>query len=162
MYQSDTCLLSILQIWVCSQDCLAIGWLLAGHWLAMSQNGYTSRQSHILTMYQNGTWLQSILWTVVCSQDILAIGWLSAGHVPKSIHFQIVIYVPKWHMAAINTLNCSVFTRFLAIDWLLVGYWRSMYENQHTSWYSYILCTKLHMAAINTFVCSAFTRFMTM
>ena len=55
----------------------------------------------------------------------LATSWLLAGHDSKSIHFKTDIYdVPKWHMATINTLDCSVFTGFfgyqLAIGWLFM------------------------------------------
>ena len=114
---------------------LAIGWPLAGYKQAMAKNQYTSRQSFTI-MYQSLTWLQAILWTAVCVRLFLAIGWLLA--VPgclkintlQDIHVVINHYVPKWHMAAINTLDCIVFTRFfwlsagyqLAIGWLLAGY----------------------------------------
>ena len=88
-----------------------MGWVLVGYGLAMG-------------------WLSAI--------DLLAIGYLLAGHqlasgftrflaigwlLPQINTLQeVVIYdVPKLHMAAINTLGCSVFTRFfdyrLAIGW---------------------------------------------
>ena len=83
---------------------LSAGYILAGYWLAMARKQYTSRHSHT-TMYPSCIWLQAILWTVVCSQDYLG------GYGPKSMHFKTGIhyYVPKLHMAASNTLDCSVF-----------------------------------------------------
>ena len=95
------------------------------------------------TMYQSGTWLISIRWTVVCSQDFclfagyrLAIGWLC----PKINTLQDIViyyYVSKLHMAAINTLDCTVSTKCfgyqLAIRWLAAGYWLAMSPNQYTS-----------------------------
>ena len=72
-------------------------------------------------MYQSGTWLLSILLTVVCSQDFFAIGWL-CPQINTLQDIVIYYYVPMWAIAAINTLDCSVFTSCfgyqLAIGWL--------------------------------------------
>ena len=118
-------------------------------------------------MYQSLTWLQSILWTGVCAWLLLAISWLSAGYwlaigwlclkfnTPEDTRVVIYYYVLKWHMAAINTLDYTVFTRcfgyqllfaayWLAIAWLFTGYQHEMALNQYTSRHSHVLlCTKI-------------------
>ncbi len=53
-------------------------------------------------------------WTV----QVLSTYWLAMSQNQYTSSHN----VPKWHMAATNTLDCSVFTRFLAIGWLLAGY----------------------------------------
>ena len=105
----------------------------------------------------------------------LAISWLLAGYrltisltLPKINTIQYVVmyyYVPNWHMAAINTLDCSVFTRpfgyRLAIGWLLAGYGpNSIQSKRYIHIYYYI--PKLDMAASNTLDCSTFIRFLDM
>ena len=86
----------------------------------------------------------------------LAIGWLSASHDTKSIHFKTVIYyVPKLHMDAINTLDCSMFSKNF---WLLAGWqWPKTNTLQDIVINYYV--PKLHMAAINTWDCIVFMRF---
>ena len=102
-------------------------------------------------MYQRCTWMLSILWAVVCSQDFSAIGWLSAGYWLAMYQDQYTsrhchILCTKWHLAAINTLDCSVLTRFLAICWLSAGYWLAILQNQYTSRHSHML---LHTNFVN-------------
>ena len=145
---------------------LAISWLLAIYQLAINclSAGYGPKSIHFktqsYTMYQCCIWLQAILYTVVVrSQDLLAISWLSAGYQlaigwlwPQvNTHQDIVIYYywPKLSMTAINTLDCRVLRRFVAIWWLFVGcllagYWLATYPNQHTSRQSHtLLCNKV-------------------
>ena len=111
-------------------------------------------------MYQSWTWLQAILWTVVCSQDfclsagyLLAIGWLWP-QINTHQDIDIYYYLPKLHMAASNTLDCSVFTRFWAICWL----WPKINTLQDIVIYYYV--PKLNMATSNTLDWGVFTRFL--
>ena len=156
---------------------LSAGYRLAFGWLCP-----TIRKLQDIVIYYNvlnlesGTWLLSILGSVVCSQDFLANGWLSASywlaifqHQYNSRH-SIYHYVPKWHMAVLNTLDSSVFKRFfgyrLAISWLSAGLWLGfgwlLVGYVPTSIYfktgSYYYVPRVHMAAINTLGCSVFTR----
>ena len=129
--------------WVVYQ--LYMGWLWASYGLAM---GWV-RTAYGLDMDLAMSWLFNTLQDLViyyyvpklrmaasntldCSvfTKLLAIGWLSAGYRlaiswlwPKTNTLQDIVihYVPNWHMAAINTLDCSVFTRFLGYQ-LAIGY----------------------------------------
>ena len=138
--KTDVCMiwLWLAQGWLWANYELAISWLWAGYWLAMTQNQYTSRHNHILCSKVAHGCNQ---YFGLCSRDILtiswqlagyrlAIGWLSAGYQqaigwlwPKINTLQdvVIYYVPKWHMAAFNTLDCSVFTRFVGF-WLAIGW----------------------------------------
>ena len=104
-------------------DCSVIP-RFCGYWLAIGwlYTNINILQDTVKYQYvQSGTWLLSILWTVECSQGFLAIGWLY----PKINTLQNIViyyYVPRVHMAAINTLGCSVFTRFF-------GYWLAISQN---------------------------------
>ena len=79
-------------------------------------------------------------------------------NLPSTILQDIVIYyVPKLHMAAINTLDCSVFRRYfgyrLAIGWP----WPKINTLQDIGIYYNV--PKLHMVAITTLDCSVLSRF---
>ena len=78
------------------------------------------------------------------------------GYRAAAIHLKTVLYyVSKWHMDAINTLNCSVFARFfgyqLTVGWLCP-------KSIHIKTVIYYNVPKVHMAAINTWGFSVFTR----
>ena len=96
---------------------LSIGWLWANHRLAISYlwAGHGMGYGLAIGYQSTGHGLaMGWLWTGYG----LAMDWLRAGY-----RLVIVIYyVQKLDMAASNTLDCSVFTRFLAICWLLAGY----------------------------------------
>ena len=133
---------------------LAIGWLLAGYQLVIGWllDGYQLAISYLLADHGLGTGLLSAI-------NWLAIGWLLAGYVPKSIHFKTVIYyyVPKWHMAAINTLKGSVFTKCFGYRLAIGLLCCKINTLQHIVIYYYV--SKWHMTAINTLDNSVFTRF---
>ena len=87
--------------WLWAEYQLYVCWLWAGYGLPMG------------CLWLSISWLSDIYQ--------LAIGWLW----PKINTLQdIVIYyfIPMLDMAVSNTLDCSVFTRFLATGWLLAGY----------------------------------------
>ena len=126
---------------------LAMDWLLAGYGLSISKvwTGYRLGMEWLWTGYGLAVGYHS-------AGHQLAIGWISAGHWlafgwpwPKINTLQdtvIYYYVPKWHMAVINPLDCSVFTSYfgyrLVIGWLLAGYWLAMALNQYPSTHSHI------------------------
>ena len=107
---------------------LAMGWLSAGYGLAIR-------------------WVWAIYRLAI---DWLSIGWSwpKINALPRHRH---IYDIPKWNMAAINNLDCIVFTQdFLAISWLcpqintlqyIVTYyvpktrefWRECYNLMHKS-----------------------------
>ena len=169
MYQSGTWLLSILWTVLCPQDFLATGWLsltisrlFTGYQQAIAPNQYTSKHSHALLCTKVWHGCKSILWNGECSQDFLllvgyrlAIDWL-CPKINTCQDIAIFYYIPKWHMAAIYTLDCCVFTFVgyqLAIGWLF-----PKVNTLQDIFIHYV--PKLHMAAINTLNCNSFTRFL--
>ena len=93
------------------------------------------------------------------SHDQLAISW---PWYKINIFQDIIIdyYVPKLHMAGNNTLDCSVFTRVLAIAGyrLAIGWqWYKIITVEDIVMYYDV--SKLHMPAVNTLDCSVFATF---
>ena len=107
MYQSYTWLQAILWTVVCSQDVLAISWLLAGYG---PKSIHFKRESYN-TMYQNWTWLQAILWIVVRSWDFWTCisdgptAWLSDGLTDSPTLFVCYYLLPC--KPSVNTGNIS-------------------------------------------------------
>ena len=112
-----------------------MGWLLATCWLSIRWllAGYRQAISWLLAGYR-------LALRYLLVDHGLAINYPSADYVAKSIHFKTQSYTTictNVHMAAINTLGCSVFTRFC-------GYRLTMSQNQYTSRHSHILvCIKV-------------------
>ena len=126
--------------WLSAIDLLAMGWLSTGYWLSLGWlwDDNLLAITWLLAGLQLAIgYLQSIYWLTMgqlYAGYCVSIGWLLTGHGPKSIgwswpkihtpqdiHVVIYYYVPKWHIAAINTFECIVVTRFF---WLSAGYVR--------------------------------------
>ena len=135
--------------WLSTIYWLPIGYLSADYWLAIRWPlaGYQQAISWQLDGYWLAiSWLLSIIWLTMgwlWAASQLSISWLH----PKINTLQDIViynYVPKWHMAVINTLDCSVFTRFFGqrqkIGWLLADY---VPKSIHFNTQAYILCTKV-------------------
>ena len=113
--------------WLCATYQLAIGWLWAIYMLFIGclLTGERLAISYLLAGHGLGYGLSGLamgrLWAIWAGYG-LARSYLSAGYRPKSIHLKTYYCVPKLHMAVSNTLDCSVFIRFMAISWQLAGY----------------------------------------
>ena len=124
---------------------LTMGWLLVIHWLAISW---------LLAIYR----LLAIGYIGWLLAGYLLAGYLSTGYqvhvhvwpkintLPDIVIYYMYMYVPQLHMAASNTLDCSVFTRLFMY----------MYSHIH------VPCTKVAYCCNKTLGCthSVFTRFL--
>ena len=110
---------------------LAIDWLLAGYQMSIGRLSV-------------GNWM-AISYLLADSLLVISQNQYISRHV-------IYHYVPKWHMAAINTGHYCVHKIF----WLSAGY---VPNSIHFKTVLYYYEPNVHMVAINTLGCHVFARF---
>ena len=118
---------------------LSIAWLSAGY----GTKSIRFKTSYT-TMYQSLHGCKQYLDCSVFTR-CLATGWLLAGYwlaigwlwlKINTLQYRVIdYYIPKVHMAASNSLDHTVVTRFSANGWLSASYWLAMVQNQSYPWH---------------------------